>query len=212
MKFNRDSLLLYAVTDSSWLKGGTLEEAVRQAVSGGATCVQLREKHLPPQQLEELARRVKQVTDAYGVPLIINDSVSIARAVDAAGVHIGQEDCSVQEARRILGPDKVIGVSARSVQQAQLAQSQGANYLGVGAVFGTTTKADAKPLSRQMLREIAQSVTIPAVAIGGINERNIKELACCGIAGVAVVSALFAQPDIRAAAHNLHQLAEGIVK
>ncbi|HIS69741.1 MAG TPA: thiamine phosphate synthase [Candidatus Gallacutalibacter stercoravium] len=212
MKFDRDSLLLYAVTDSSWLKGGTLEEAVRQAVSGGATCVQLREKHLPPQQLEELARRVKQVTDAYGVPLIINDSVSIARAVDAAGVHIGQEDCSVQEARRILGPDKVIGVSARSVQQAQLAQSQGANYLGVGAVFGTTTKADAKPLSRQMLREITQSVTIPAVAIGGINECNVKELACCGIAGVAVVSALFAQPDIVAAAHNLHQLAEGIVK
>ena len=202
---------LYAVTDRSWLKGGeTLEEAVQAALSGGVTILQLREKHASHGELVAAARRLKPVCEAYGVPLIIDDDVEAVLESGADGVHVGQGDMAVAEARRILGPDKIIGASAHSEAEAREAVRQGADYLGCGAVFATATKNDTTPLSREELRRICRCVEVPAVAIGGITEANCMELAASGIAGIAVVSAIFAAEDKRTAARRLRLLAERI--
>lgn len=195
MKFDNNRLLLYAVTDRTWLNGETLAQKVEASLRGGATLIQLREKNLTEEEFVKEAQEIKLITDYYGVPLIINDAVEVALKVDAAGVHVGQKDRSTKELRRIFGRDKIIGVSTQTVDQAQEAERDGADYLGVGAVFGTTTKADAGVVQRDTLSAIVSSVSIPVVAIGGIQCNNVMRLAGTGVAGVAVVSAIFGQKD-----------------
>jgi len=203
MNFTKDNLLLYAVTDRSWLNGETLAQQVEKALKGGATIIQLREKNLSYDEFLQSATEIKKITEKYNVPLIINDNVEIALKADADGVHLGQGDMSAAEARKILGKDKIIGVSARTCEQAKAAEASGADYLGVGAVFSTSTKTDAKPLEHEMLKKICDTVSIPIVAIGGISQDNILQLMGTHISGVAVVSALFAQDDITNAAREL---------
>lgn len=201
----KKELLLYAVTDRRWLRGRTLYEQVEEALKGGVTMVQLREKNMPRQELLEEADRLRKLCAGYQVPFLINDDVEAARVTDADGVHLGQEDMGVCQARAALGPDKIIGVSARTVGQAKLAWEQGADYLGTGAVFATGTKQDARVISYEQLREICEAVPIPVVAIGGINADNLYRLRGSGISGIAVVSALFAQPDVCGAARSLKE-------
>lgn len=203
MNVDRNQVLLYAVTDRSWLKGGRLAERVEDALKGGVTFVQLREKHLHGGALLEEAREIRVLCRRYGVPLIINDDVELAAMVDADGVHVGQADMDVREARKRLGEGKIIGVSAHSVEEAVRAQNNGADYLGAGAVFATSTKKDAGGLAYETLQAICRAVDIPVVAIGGIGMENVHRLSGSGISGVAVVSALFAQEDIEAAAREL---------
>lgn len=206
-KFNlRESLRLYAVTDRAWLNGGSLASAVEQAISGGATFVQLREKELTYGAFLEQTQAVKAVTDRYRVPYVVNDNIQVALACGADGVHIGQSDETAALARAQLGPNKILGISVQTVAQALAAEKAGADYLGVGAVFPTATKRDADYVPYALLKEICESVDIPVVAIGGIGARNVPELCGSGIAGVAVISALFAAPDIRAAAEELYEL------
>ncbi len=211
MNCDKKSLLLYAVTDESWLKGRPLSAQVEEAIRGGATCIQLREKDADPAHFLGEARSLKTLCAEYQVPFLINDDVEIALAVDADGVHVGQSDMELTEARKKLGPDKIIGVSAHTVKEAVKAQQNGADYLGVGAVFPTSSKADASEVSLETLTEICRQTSIPVVAIGGISELNISLLSGSGISGIAVISALFAQPDIQAAAARLRELTEAIV-
>lgn len=208
----KDAMCLYAVTDSMWLNGRTLPEVVREALEGGVTFMQIREKELPYEEFLALAGEVKKVTDAYHVPYVVNDEIDIAKAIDADGVHIGQSDRALTEARQILGPDKIIGVSTQTVEQAVEAEKNGADYLGVGSVFTTSTKLDADAVPPDTLRAICEAVSIPVVAIGGINKYNILELKGLGIDGVAVVSAIFAAKDIKGATGKLRQLAGELVK
>ena len=200
------ALQLYAVTDSRWLNGTSLAAAVEKALAGGVTCVQLREKHLPFDEFLRTAKEIKALCQDYHVPFIVDDNLDIALACDADGLHIGQNDMPAAKARQLLGPDKILGVSAQTAQQAVTACRDGADYLGVGAVFPTGTKTDAVEVPLDMLKTITAAVDIPVVAIGGINADNIAELAGTGIAGAAVVSAIFAQDDIKKAAANLRQL------
>lgn len=211
MKVDRRSMLLYAVTDRAWLRGRALPALVEDAVRGGSTFVQLREKEMEFAAFLDEARRVKAVTDRYHVPFVINDDIEVARACNADGVHIGQDDAAVSEARRILGPDKIIGVSAHTVDEARAAEQAGADYLGVGAVFSTSTKLDADIVTLQTLRGIRTAVSIPIVAIGGINAENMLQLKGSGIDGAAVVSALFAQQDVYAAAKRLYATSKELV-
>lgn len=203
MKCDKKDLLLYAVTDRYWLNGATLESQVEQALMGGATLVQLREKELDHDNFLAEALRIKAICARYHVPFVINDNVEIALEADADGVHVGQDDMEAGEVRAKLGPDKIIGVSAQTVEQALLAERHGADYLGVGAVFHTGSKADAADVSHETLKAICQAVSIPVVAIGGISVDNVRELAGSGICGVAVISAIFAQKDIKNATANL---------
>lgn len=203
MKCDKDTLLLYAVTDRAWTGGQPLARQVEAALQNGATCLQLREKALDPAAFREEARQMAALCRRYGVPLIINDNVEVALACGAAGVHLGQQDMPIAQARRMAGPDLILGASAHTVQEALEAQAAGADYLGVGAVFSTSTKADASPLSLTTLREICAAVSIPVVAIGGITAQRLPQLAGSGIAGAAVISAVFAQPDIPAAVRGL---------
>ncbi|MBS6955268.1 MAG: thiamine phosphate synthase [Enterocloster asparagiformis] len=212
MNCDKKELLLYAVTDRSWLNGRTLYDQVEEALAGGATLIQLREKELDREHFLEEARELKALCRRYGAPFVINDSVDIAAAVDADGVHVGQSDMAAGDVRFRLGPDKIIGVSAQTVDQALLAERSGADYLGVGAVFHTGTKRDATDVSYETLREICRAVKIPVVAIGGINRGNVEQLAGSGICGVAVVSAIFAQQDIRAVAADLRAAVERMVR
>ena len=207
MKCDKDTLLLYAVTDRAWTGGQPLARQVEAALQNGATCLQLREKALDPAAFREEARQMAALCRRYGVPLIINDNVEVALACGAAGVHLGQQDMPIAQARRMAGPDLILGASAHTVQEALEAQAAGADYLGVGAVFSTSTKADASPLPLTTLREICAAVSIPVVAIGGITETNLLQLTGCGAAGVAVVSAIFGAPDPGAATARLVQLA-----
>ena len=202
MKLDRNHLKLYAITDRSWLKGDTLAHQVELAILGGVTMIQLREKYLQGEALEELARQVQEVCREYQIPFIINDNVDLAKKIDADGVHVGQSDMAVGQARAILGPDKIIGATAKTVEQAKIAEEQGADYLGSGAVFGSKTKTDAIPMSKELLQQICESVHIPVVAIGGITLENVEQLKDCSITGVAVVSGIFAQPDITGAARE----------
>lgn len=197
---------LYAVTDRSWLNGQTLYEQVEQALKGGVTLVQLREKGLGAEQFLQEARQIQQLCRRFGVPLIINDSIEVALAVDADGVHLGQDDANAAQARQLLGKEKIIGVSAHNVQEALQAVQDGADYLGSGAVFGSGTKTNVSTLPMQTLREICSAVPIPVVAIGGITEQNLQQLSGSGIAGAAVVSAIFAQENIEEAAIRLRGL------
>lgn len=197
------SYRLYLVTDRDLMSSPTLEEGVEQAVQGGVTLVQLREKDCSSLEFYQTSKKVKAICDAHKVPLIINDRVDIALAVDAAGVHIGQSDLPASVVRKILGPDKILGVSAGTVAQAVQAQQDGADYLGVGAMFPTGTKEDADITSMEELNAITKAVEIPMVIIGGINRRTIPQFTHCDIDGVAVVSAILAQPDIRQAAQEL---------
>lgn len=204
-------LLLYAVTDRSWLGNETLCEQVRQALEGGVTCLQLREKDLNDEDFMQEALEIRDLCRSYDVPFIINDNVEIAVACNADGVHVGQHDMAAGLVREKLGKDKILGVSVQTVEQARLAELSGADYLGVGAVFSTSTKADADAVSFADLQEICAAVRIPVVAIGGISAENIMQLAKSGICGVAVVSAIFAQSDIRGAAANLLKLTKEMV-
>lgn len=208
----KEAMCLYAVTDSTWLKERTLPEVVEEALEGGATFIQIREKHLEYDEFVALAKKVKMVTDRYHVPYVINDEVGIAKLIDADGVHLGQNDEELAKAREILGPDKIIGVSAHNVEEAVAAEKNGADYLGVGAVFNTSTKTDVTDMSRETLRAICDAVSIPVVAIGGIKADNILELEGSHIDGVAVVSAIFAAEDIKEAAKDLLVKAKMIVR
>lgn len=212
MKFDRDALLLYAVTDRSWLGENSLASQVEKVIQNGATMIQLREKELDEAAFIAEAQAVKAVTDQYHVPLIINDNIQVALAVDADGVHVGQSDTALAEARRLLGPDKIIGVSTQSVALAQAAEAGGADYIGVGAVFPTYVKKDATQLTPAILGEICAAVRIPAVAIGGIGPQNLPLLRGTGVAGVAVISAIFSKPDVGAATRELAALAREILR
>ncbi|CQR71024.1 Thiamine-phosphate synthase [Sporomusa ovata DSM 2662] len=197
---------LYLVTDRGLLGDKDLAKTVEQAIQGGVTVVQVREKNLSSAEFYQVALVIKGVTEKYGVPLIVNDRADIALAVDAAGLHIGQEDLPVAVARKMLGPDKIIGVSAATLAEALLAQEQGADYLGVGAVFPTNTKDDADSVSLAELEAIKAKVKIPIVAIGGINGSNIRDVMNTGVDGVAVVSVIVAAADPKAATCKLYQL------
>lgn len=207
MKITGEQLRLYAVTDRAWAADeDALLRQIEDAIDGGAAVVQLREKHLDEAAFLAEAERFTALCRRKGAVSIINDRADIALRSGADGVHIGQEDLAAGEARRLLGPGRIIGVSAHSVEEALRAQAAGADYLGVGAAFATGTKADAKPIPRETIRAITAAVDIPVVAIGGITRDNILELRDCGLDGAAVVSALFARPDVRAAAAELRRL------
>ena len=212
MKVSRESLLLYAVTDRSWLNGRTLRSQVEEALHGGATFLQLREKNLDDAHFLEEARELQALCRERGVPFIVNDNVDVALAMGADGIHVGQHDMEAGDVRRLLGPDRILGVSAQTVEQALLAQERGADYLGVGAVFPTGSKDDADDVSFEELRAICEAVTIPVVAIGGISLSNVKKLAGSGICGIAVISAIFAQKDIRLAAEQLRKETEEMLE
>lgn len=207
----REQMLLYAVTDRHWLNGQMLYEQVEEALKGGATFIQLREKDLTEEEFLEEAKKIQQLCKKYRVPFIINDNVKLAKEIDADGVHVGQSDMEALDVRAQLGEDKIIGVSARTVEQALLAEKHGADYLGVGAVFQTGTKTDAREVEHSVLKEICTKVDIPVVAIGGITQDNVKELSGSGINGVAVISAIFAQKDIETATAKLKSCVEQIV-
>lgn len=201
----KEQLALYAVTDRSRLNGKSLARAVGEALKGGATMVQLREKGVSEDALIRSALEIKAVCAKYGALLIINDNVFAALKAGADGVHLGQGDMPLSEARKLLGKDKIIGITAKTVEQAIDAEKGGADYLGSGAVFGTSTKSDAKKMELDTLRAITAAVNIPVAAIGGITADNIAGLRGTGIAGAAVVSGIFAQKDICAAAKRLFE-------
>lgn len=215
MKFTKDEIrqgmTLYAVTDRSWLGERTLAQAVEAVLKGGATFLQLREKELDQGALLAEARELRAIAGRYHVPFVVNDSVEAALACGADGVHVGQTDLMGRDVRALIGPDKILGITANTVELAVAAERAGADYIGAGAVFGTTTKQDAKNLSLERLGEICRAVSIPVVAIGGVNADNLPRLAGTGAAGAAVVSALFAQPDPEDAARHLRALADQMV-
>lgn len=210
--FNRASLLLYAVTDRAWLNDRTLTHDVEEAVKGGVTILQLREKDMDYDTFLAEAFEIKALCKVYSVPFIINDNVDVALACDADGVHVGQSDMEAMKVRERLGQNKIIGVSAQTVEQALLAEKSGADYIGAGAVFTTSTKKDADFVPYEELKSICSAVSIPVVAIGGIGADNIEKLAGSGIDGVAVVSAIFAEKGIKAATENLRVLADKTIK
>lgn len=205
MKCKKEDLLLYAVTDRSWLGDESLYSQVEKAIKGGATFIQLREKQLDIENFKQEAIKIKSICNKYDVPFVINDNVDIALEIDADGVHVGQSDMEAGSVRKKLGADKIIGVSASNVEQALLAEKNGADYLGVGAVFPTSSKDDAAEVSKSMLKDICNAVHIPVIAIGGITRDNIMELRGSGIVGVAVISAIFAKPDIVEATRDLKE-------
>lgn len=202
-----ESLLLYAVTDRHWLGDRTLYEVVRESLEGGASFLQLREKELDDGEFYEEAVMLQALAKEYDVPFVVNDNVDIAVRMNADGVHVGQSDMEAGDVRALIGPDKILGVSAHTVEQAVLAEKRGADYLGVGAVFPTGSKDDADDLSRETLKAICEAVSIPVVAIGGITLDNVQKLAGSGICGIAVISAIYAQDDIKEAASSLRTVA-----
>ena len=212
MKCAEKDLLLYAVTDRYWLNGRTLTDVVRESLEGGVTMLQLREKTLEEPAFLAEAKELQALCREYRVPFIVNDNVDIALEMDADGVHVGQSDMEALDVRAKLGPDKIIGVSAQTVEQALLAEKHGADYLGVGAVFPTGSKADAEEVSFDTLKAICQAVSIPVVAIGGISRGNAARLAGSGICGVAVISAIYGAADIRAASQELKAATEEMLK
>ena len=212
MNVDKKDLLLYAVTDRHWLNGRTLYSVVKESLDGGVTFLQLREKELDEVHFLEEAKELQQLCREYQVPFIVNDNVDIAIAMDADGVHVGQSDMEAGDVRAKLGPDKIIGVSAQTVEQAVLAEKHGADYLGVGAVFPTGSKDDADDVSYETLKAICEAVSIPVIAIGGITQENVKELAGSGICGIAVISAIYAQKDIRKASEDLKKETQRMVE
>ncbi len=211
MNCTKESMLLYAITDRAWVGKQTLMEQVKDSLEGGITFLQLREKDLDEARFLEEANEMKALASKYRVPFVINDNVDIALACGADGVHVGQSDMAASKAREKLGPDKIVGVSAQTVEQALAAEKMGADYLGVGAVFATSTK-DADVISRDRLKEICKAVSIPVVAIGGINHNNILELTGSGIDGVSIISGIYGQPDIKEACRKLLKLSREMVE
>ena len=212
MKFSKNMLLLYAVTDRSWTQNQTLYEQVEQALEGGVTIVQLREKNLSQEEFIKEAVQMKNLCHRYGVPLIINDNVDVALKSGADGVHVGIDDVPVAEIRKRTGEDFIIGATAKTVEQAQNAENSGADYLGVGAVFPSPTKKNAIRITTAKLKEICSSVSIPTVAIGGINYDNMLEIKDGGMDGIAVVSAIFSAADIKTATEKLKKKAKEVTK
>lgn len=212
MKCDKQNMLLYAVTDRAWVGKQSLYEQVESALKGGVTCVQLREKELDDEAFLKEAVEIHALCQRYGVPFFVNDNVDIAIRCHAEGVHVGQEDMAAAQVRARVGEGMMIGVSVHSVEEAQEAVKHGADCLGVGAAFATHTKTDVDVLPHETLKAICDAVDIPVVAIGGISHDNVLELAGCGLDGVAVVSALFAQKDVKAAAEEMLRLSEEIAK
>ena len=203
MRLDKKHMLLYAVTDRAWVGTKSLYEQVKEALENGVTCVQLREKELDESDFLKEAKQISTLCKEYKVPFIVNDNVNIAIACKADGIHIGQEDMELTNVRKLVGEDMIIGVSAHTVEEAIKAQEGGADYIGIGAVFATSTKTDVDVLSFETLRSICEAVDIPTVAIGGIKKDNICKLKGSGIDGVAVVSAIFAAKDVAAATKEL---------
>lgn len=205
-------MLLYAVTDRAWLNGRTLADCVRQAIEGGATFVQLREKDVPFEEIVALGTQLVALCNEAGIPFVIDDDVEAALACGADGVHVGQDDMACAKARELLGPDAIVGVSAQTVKQALQAQADGADYLGVGALIPTPTKPDAVDVTLDELHAICNAVEIPVVGIGGLNAQTIPQVKGCGAAGAAVVSAIFAADDCLQATRNLRAVCERTFK
>lgn len=212
MKCAKENLLLYAVTDRHWLDDRTLKEVVLESLEGGVTMLQLREKHLDEAHFLEEAKELQMLCRSWHVPFLINDNVEIALAMNADGIHVGQSDMAAGDVRKKLGDDKIIGVSAQTVEQALLAEKAGADYLGVGAVFPTSSKDDANEVTYETLKAICSAVSIPVVAIGGITQENVHQLAGSGICGAAVISAIYAKPDIKKAAAELKKAVKETIK
>jgi len=208
----RKAMLLYAITDRTWLGENSLAQQVEDAIKGGATFIQLREKNLSDEEFLEEAKKIKAVTDKYNVPFVINDNIMVAKMADADGVHIGQSDMEAKKARQILGNDKIIGISAGNLEEALTAEKNGADYIGIGAMFHTDTKSDATSVTFDEAKEITEKVNIPVVAIGGINRDNVLSLKGTGVDGIAVISAIFAQKDIYEASSTLRALAEKLAE
>lgn len=208
----REQLLLYAVTDRRWLKGETLSEQVEKALKGGVTFVQLREKNLNEEDFLAEAAEIRELCGKYGVPFVVNDNVEVTLKSGADGVHVGQSDMEAGNVRKLIGKERILGVSAQTVEQALLAQERGADYLGVGAVFSTGSKADAEDVSFETLAAICDAVDIPVIAIGGITCENTAELAGSGICGIAVISSLFGSRDIEKAAEELKRVTKEMVE
>ena len=208
---NKDALSLYGITDRYWLNGRPLIHDVQRALEGGVTMIQLREKNLDEESFYREAIEIKELCKKFNVPFIINDNVELAKKVDADGIHVGQNDMAAQDVRAIIGPDKILGVSTQTVEEALLAQKMGADYLGVGAVFPTGSKDDCWVLSHDLCREICSAVTIPVVAIGGINLGNISKLSGLGFSGISLISAIFGQDDIKSAAMKLKEEVSKII-
>ena len=211
MRLDKKDLLLYAVTDRHWLGDRTLYEVVKESLDGGATFIQLREKNLDTAHFLEEAKELKKLCAEYKVPFVINDNVDIALQIDADGVHVGQSDMEAGDVRAMLGPDKIIGVSAQTVEQAILAEKRGADYLGVGAVFPTGSKDDADDVSHETLKAICRAVSIPVIAIGGITVENTPYLKGTGICGIAVISAIYGQNNITEATKKLKDVTKRMV-
>lgn len=211
MKIDKSSMLLYVITDRSWLVENSLAGQVEDTIKGGASFIQLREKELSFDEFLDQAKEIKNITDKYNIPFVINDNVSIAIKSNADGVHIGQGDMDAKDVRRLIGADKILGVSTNTVEQAKKAERDGADYIGVGAVFATSTKGDADGVSMDILRDISNAVSIPVVAIGGIKKDNILHLKYLGIDGICVISAVFAEDNIYNATSELYNLAKEIV-
>ena len=208
---NKDALSLYGITDRYWLNGRSLIHDVQLALEGGVTMIQLREKNLDEESFYREAIEIKELCKKFHVPFIINDNVELAKKVDTDGIHVGQNDMAAQDVRAIIGPDKILGVSTQTVEEALLAQKMGADYLGVGAVFPTGSKDDCWVLSHDLCREICSAVTIPVVAIGGINLGNISKLSGLGFSGISLISAIFGQDDIKSAAMKLKEEVSKII-
>ena len=207
----KESLLLYAVTDRSWTGEQTIFQQVEETLKGGTTFLQLREKNLSDEEFKSEAEKIKKICAEHKVPFVINDNVELAKEIDADGVHVGQDDMNASNVRQIIGNDKILGVSVQTVEQAILAEKQGADYLGVGAVFSTSTKSDAVEVPYDTLKAICTSVKIPVVAIGGINKSNVNQLAKSGICGIAVISAIFAEKNILEATKELKNIVKKII-
>ena len=205
-------MLLYAVTDRAWLHGRTLKDCVEQSLKGGVTFLQIREKELDEKTFEQEARELKELAKQYQVSFVVNDDIEIAKKIDADGVHVGQSDMACQKAREVLGEEKIIGVSARTVEEAKKAEEDGADYIGVGAMFSTSTKEDAKEITREEIEAIRKAVTIPIVGIGGIHEGNVLWLKGTGIDGIAVVSAIYGAEDIQKASEKLLALSKQMIE
>ena len=212
MKCSKEMMLLYAVTDRMWTGKQTLMEQVEDALKGGATCVQLREKELDEDAFLQEALEMKALCEKYHVPFFVNDNVEIAVKCKANGIHVGQSDMATAKVRQTVGEDMMIGVSVHSVEEALVAVGNGADCLGVGAMFSTSTKADANVLTKEVLKEICDAVDVPVVAIGGISKGNMAELKGTGIDGVALVSAIFAAEDIEEECRILRQMAEEMIQ
>lgn len=212
MIFNREMLLLYAVTDNSWVGEKTLYQQIEDALKGGVTIVQLREKSLDDESFVKEAIEVKELCHHYNVPLIINDNVSVALKSGADGVHVGLEDTPVSEIRKVVPRDFIVGATCKTVEQAKIAENSGADYMGVGAVFPSSTKENALRITTEQLKEICSSVSIPAVAIGGITAENVMEIKGGGMYGIAVVSAIFSAENIEKATQELKKKAREVTE